>query len=92
MLMTTHVFFFFCLNVNFSSYACMLKSSVGGLMCDFSTFIFKMMDPNQDLLLAALSECGISPNDLFDGDSLDIGLLAPSQAPVTQQVSFEETA
>ncbi|XP_077318040.1 protein strawberry notch homolog 1 isoform X3 [Lithobates pipiens] len=44
-----------------------------------------MMDPNQDLLLAALSECGISPNDLFDGDSLDIGLLAPSQAPITQQ-------
>ncbi|KAM5194743.1 protein strawberry notch homolog 1 isoform 4-T4 [Mantella aurantiaca] len=44
-----------------------------------------MMDPGQDLLLAALSECGISPNDLFDGDSLDIGLLAPSPAPINQQ-------
>uniref|UniRef100_A0A8C5LW43 Protein strawberry notch homolog 1 n=1 Tax=Leptobrachium leishanense TaxID=445787 RepID=A0A8C5LW43_9ANUR len=43
-----------------------------------------MMDPGQDLLLAALSESGISPNDLF-GDSLDIGLGAPSPAPVTQQ-------
>ncbi|XP_053555749.1 protein strawberry notch homolog 1 [Bombina bombina] len=42
-----------------------------------------MMDQGQDLLLAALSECGISPNDLFDGDSLDIGLIAP--VPSVQQ-------
>ncbi|KAM4707846.1 protein strawberry notch homolog 1 isoform 2-T2 [Discoglossus pictus] len=44
-----------------------------------------MMDPGQDLLLAALSECGISPNDLFDGDSLDIGLIAPVPVPAVQQ-------
>ncbi|XP_066546140.1 protein strawberry notch homolog 1 isoform X2 [Amia ocellicauda] len=30
-----------------------------------------MMDPGQDLLLAALSESGISPNDLFDIDPMD---------------------
>lgn len=45
-----------------------------------------MMDPGQDLLLAALSESGISPNDLFDGDSLDIGVIAPGPVPVNQQV------
>ncbi|XP_077149319.1 protein strawberry notch homolog 1 isoform X2 [Ranitomeya variabilis] len=44
-----------------------------------------MMDPGQDLLLAALSESGISPNDLFDGDSLDIGVIAPGPVPVNQQ-------
>ncbi|OCT98378.1 protein strawberry notch homolog 1 isoform X2 [Xenopus laevis] len=44
-----------------------------------------MMDPGQDLLLAALSESGISPNDLFDGDSLDIGLTAPTPVPSIQQ-------
>ncbi|KAM4810116.1 protein strawberry notch homolog 1 [Rhinophrynus dorsalis] len=44
-----------------------------------------MMDPGQDLLLAALSECGISPSDLFDGDSLDIGLIAPPAVPAIQQ-------
>ncbi|KAM3940780.1 protein strawberry notch homolog 1 isoform 1-T1 [Leptodactylus fuscus] len=44
-----------------------------------------MMDPGQDLLLAALSESGISPNDLFDGDGLDIGVIAPGPVPVTQQ-------
>ncbi|XP_073442194.1 protein strawberry notch homolog 1 isoform X1 [Dendrobates tinctorius] len=44
-----------------------------------------MMDPGQDLLLAALSESGISPNDLFDGDSLDIGFIAPGPVPVNQQ-------
>uniref|UniRef100_A0A6I8SVM9 Protein strawberry notch homolog 1 n=1 Tax=Xenopus tropicalis TaxID=8364 RepID=A0A6I8SVM9_XENTR len=46
-----------------------------------------MMDPGQDLLLAALSESGISANDLFDGDSLDIGLIAPTPLPAIQQVS-----
>ncbi|XP_069475771.1 protein strawberry notch homolog 1 isoform X2 [Ambystoma mexicanum] len=44
-----------------------------------------MMDPGQDLLLAALSESGISQNDLFDCDSLDIGLMTPAAAPTTQQ-------
>ncbi|KAM8962284.1 protein strawberry notch homolog 1 isoform 2-T2 [Pelodytes ibericus] len=43
-----------------------------------------MMDPGQDLLLAALSECGISPNDLFDGNSLDIG----SPSVTANQQSF----
>ncbi|XP_072908101.1 protein strawberry notch homolog 1 [Hemitrygon akajei] len=36
-----------------------------------------MTDPGQDLLLAALSESGISPNDLFDADPLDTGLMSP---------------
>lgn len=44
-----------------------------------------MMDAGQDLLLAALSESGISPNDLFDCDSLDAGLAAPASTPVSQQ-------
>ncbi|XP_030075420.1 protein strawberry notch homolog 1 isoform X2 [Microcaecilia unicolor] len=43
-----------------------------------------MMEPGQDLLLAALSESGISPNDLFDSDSVDIGLVTPS-TPALQQ-------
>lgn len=30
------------------------------------------MDPGQDLLLAALSESGISPNDLFDISAIDM--------------------
>nr|XP_009509132.1 PREDICTED: protein strawberry notch homolog 1 isoform X1 [Phalacrocorax carbo] len=33
-----------------------------------------MVEPGQDLLLAALSESGISPNDLFDIDSPDGGM------------------
>lgn len=40
-----------------------------------------MMDPGQDLLLAALSESGICPNDLFDLDPQDT--VPP---PVPQQV------
>uniref|UniRef100_A0A4W3J8R5 Protein strawberry notch homolog 1 n=1 Tax=Callorhinchus milii TaxID=7868 RepID=A0A4W3J8R5_CALMI len=36
-----------------------------------------MTDPGQDLLLAALSESGISPNDLFDADPLDTGMVTP---------------
>lgn len=41
------------------------------------------MDPGQDLLLAALSESGICPNDigLFDVDSQDV-----AQPSTTQQV------
>lgn len=43
-----------------------------------------MVEPGQDLLLAALSESGISPNDLFDIDSTDMGLTTPTAA--AQQV------
>ncbi|KAM7145034.1 protein strawberry notch homolog 1 isoform 6-T6 [Macrochelys suwanniensis] len=43
----------------------------------------KMVEPGQDLLLAALSESGISPNDLFDIDPADMGLATP--APAVQQ-------
>lgn len=41
------------------------------------------MDPGQDLLLAALSESGICPNDigLFDVDAQDV-----AQPSTTQQV------
>ncbi|XP_028681257.1 protein strawberry notch homolog 1 [Erpetoichthys calabaricus] len=44
-----------------------------------------MMDPGQDLLLAALSESGISPNDLFDVDPLDSGLATPIPSVALQQ-------
>ncbi|MGH0167483.1 UNVERIFIED_CONTAM: hypothetical protein FKN15_062598 [Acipenser sinensis] len=44
-----------------------------------------MMDPGQDLLLAALSESGISPNDLFDIGPLDAGLGAPLPSAGNQQ-------
>uniref|UniRef100_A0A674A7T2 Protein strawberry notch homolog 1 n=1 Tax=Salmo trutta TaxID=8032 RepID=A0A674A7T2_SALTR len=37
-----------------------------------------MMDPGQDLLLAALSESGICPNDLFDFDPQDAALPSPT--------------
>lgn len=40
-----------------------------------------MMDPGQDLLLAALSESGICPNDWFDIESQDV-----AQPSATQQV------
>lgn len=43
-----------------------------------------MVEPGQDLLLTALSESGISPNDLFDIDSPDMGLATPP--PAIQQV------
>ncbi|XP_075754664.1 protein strawberry notch homolog 1 isoform X1 [Pelodiscus sinensis] len=42
-----------------------------------------MVEPGQDLLLAALSESGISPNDLFGIDPADMGLATP--APAVQQ-------
>lgn len=42
-----------------------------------------MVEPGQDLLLAALSESGISPNDLFDVDGGDAGLATPT--PSVQQ-------
>ncbi|OXB84956.1 UNVERIFIED_CONTAM: hypothetical protein H355_016078 [Colinus virginianus] len=42
-----------------------------------------MVEPGQDLLLAALSESGISPNDLFDIDSPDVVLATPT--PAVQQ-------
>ncbi|XP_067862331.1 protein strawberry notch homolog 1 isoform X3 [Heptranchias perlo] len=44
-----------------------------------------MTDPGQDLLLAALSESGISPNDLFDADPLDTGLMSPLSSSGIQQ-------
>ena len=44
-------------------------------------FIFSQMDQGQDLLLAALSESGICPNDVFDIESQDV-----AQTPSTQQV------
>ncbi|KFQ56827.1 Protein strawberry notch 1 [Nestor notabilis] len=40
-----------------------------------------MVEPGQDLLLAALSESGISPNDLFDIDSSDVVLTSPAPTP-----------
>ncbi|XP_054075224.1 protein strawberry notch homolog 1 isoform X3 [Rissa tridactyla] len=44
-----------------------------------------MVEPGQDLLLAALSESGISPNDLFDIDSPDMVLANPAPTPAVQQ-------
>ncbi|NXG46572.1 SBNO1 protein, partial [Psilopogon haemacephalus] len=44
-----------------------------------------MVGPGQDLLLAALSESGISPNDLFDIDSPDVVLANPAPTPAVQQ-------
>uniref|UniRef100_A0A8C9ILE6 Uncharacterized protein n=1 Tax=Piliocolobus tephrosceles TaxID=591936 RepID=A0A8C9ILE6_9PRIM len=44
-----------------------------------------MVEPGQDLLLAALSESGISPNDLFDIDGGDVGLATPMPTPSVQQ-------
>uniref|UniRef100_A0A286XCD8 Protein strawberry notch homolog 1 n=1 Tax=Cavia porcellus TaxID=10141 RepID=A0A286XCD8_CAVPO len=43
-----------------------------------------MVEPGQDLLLAALSESGISPNDLFDIDG-DMGFVTPTPTPAIQQ-------
>lgn len=45
-----------------------------------------MVEPGQDLLLAALSESGISPNDLFDIDSPDVVLATSAPTPAVQQV------
>nr|KAF6404040.1 strawberry notch-like protein 1 [Molossus molossus] len=45
----------------------------------------RMVEPGQDLLLAALSECGISPNDLFDIDGGDAGLATPTPTPSVHQ-------
>ncbi|XP_064322323.1 protein strawberry notch homolog 1 isoform X1 [Phalacrocorax carbo] len=45
----------------------------------------EMVEPGQDLLLAALSESGISPNDLFDIDSPDVVLANPTPTPAVQQ-------
>ncbi|KAM9624969.1 protein strawberry notch homolog 1 isoform X1 [Aquila chrysaetos chrysaetos] len=47
--------------------------------------IGEMVEPGQDLLLAALSESGISPNDLFDIDSPDVVLANPAPTPAVQQ-------
>ncbi|XP_058512513.1 protein strawberry notch homolog 1 isoform X5 [Ochotona princeps] len=45
----------------------------------------QMVEPGQDLLLAALSESGISPNDLFDIDGGDVVLGTPTPTPAVQQ-------
>ncbi|KFO93167.1 Protein strawberry notch 1 [Buceros rhinoceros silvestris] len=42
-----------------------------------------MVEPGQDLLLAALSESGISPNDLLDSSDMALGNTAPT--PAVQQ-------
>uniref|UniRef100_A0A8C7GPT1 Protein strawberry notch homolog 1 n=1 Tax=Oncorhynchus kisutch TaxID=8019 RepID=A0A8C7GPT1_ONCKI len=42
-----------------------------------------MMDPGQDLLLAALSESGICPNDLFDFDPQDAALPSPTPQSIS---------
>uniref|UniRef100_A0A8C7ME59 Protein strawberry notch homolog 1 n=1 Tax=Oncorhynchus kisutch TaxID=8019 RepID=A0A8C7ME59_ONCKI len=49
-----------------------------------------MMDPGQDLLLAALSESGICPNDLFDFDPQDAALPSPTpqQKPQPSTTTF----
>lgn len=52
----------------------------------FLFFFSEMVEPGQDLLLAALSESGISPNDLFDIDSPDVVLANPAPTPAVQQV------
>uniref|UniRef100_A0A668ACT5 Protein strawberry notch homolog 1 n=1 Tax=Myripristis murdjan TaxID=586833 RepID=A0A668ACT5_9TELE len=41
------------------------------------------MDPGQDLLLTALSESGICPNDVFDVDSQDVAQPSTTQQPST---------
>ena len=51
-----------------------------------------MVEPGQDLLLAALSESGISPNDLFDIDGGDAGLATPTPTPPIQQVRAFQTS
>ncbi|KAK7804957.1 hypothetical protein U0070_025479 [Myodes glareolus] len=57
-----------------------------------SSFVTKryswMVEPGQDLLLAALSESGISPNDLFDSmplSALELGLETEAAVPVKQE-------
>ncbi|XP_029547910.1 protein strawberry notch homolog 1 isoform X5 [Salmo trutta] len=45
--------------------------------------VFKMMDPGQDLLLAALSESGICPNDLFDFDPQDAAMPSPTPQSIS---------
>ncbi|KFQ65946.1 Protein strawberry notch 1 [Pelecanus crispus] len=49
-----------------------------------------MVEPGQDLLLAALSESGISPNDLFDIDSPDVVLANPAPTPASVPLSALE--
>lgn len=54
--------------------------------CIYDLNFLEMVEPGQDLLLAALSESGISPNDLFDIDSPDVVLANPAPTPAVQQV------
>lgn len=63
------------------------KSELNVLVLTVSFLFFsEMVEPGQDLLLAALSESGISPNDLFDIDSPDVVLANPAPTPAVQQV------
>ncbi|XP_075770874.1 protein strawberry notch homolog 1-like isoform X2 [Pelodiscus sinensis] len=66
------------------------KRRTAGLVLDTSKSsreeIKRMVEPGQDLLLAALSESGISPNDLFDIDPTDVGIATPAPAPAVQQL------
>lgn len=54
-------------------------------MLKYALYVLQM-DPGQDLLLAALSESGICPNDIgqFDVDAQDV-----AQPSTTQQVRWE---
>lgn len=53
-------------------------------MLNYATYVLQM-DPGQDLLLAALSESGICPNDIgqFDVDTQDV-----AQPSTTLQVRW----
>ena len=48
-----------------------------------------MMDPGQDLLLAALSESGICANDLFDFEPQDAAQSSPLQQVKSPQVMHQ---
>ncbi|KYO39627.1 strawberry notch-like protein 2 isoform A [Alligator mississippiensis] len=61
------------------------RASAGTSSGGRGTSAEKMVEPGQDLLLAALSESGISPNDLFDIDSADMGLATIAPTPAVQQ-------
>lgn len=92
--LTKWLLIFYPLRVNFwvwfSSYhhywTCRLINTLNGRCFHkvILTFVLQM-DPGQDLLLAALSESGICPNDigLFDVDSQDV-----AQPSTTQQVRW----
>lgn len=65
---------------------CAQNKSKLKVTCIYGFNFLEMVEPGQDLLLAALSESGISPNDLFDIDSPDVVLANPAPTPAVQQV------